>query len=80
MSSDDPLFLDAEDVIEIHATQLEVYGGSAGLRDRGLLESAVAQPQASFGGAFAHDGLFEMAAAYLYARRYPPERELHCDG
>lgn len=41
-----------------------MYGGSAGLRDRGLLES-VAQPQASFGGAFAHDGLFEMAAAYL---------------
>ncbi|HVH47858.1 MAG TPA: Fic family protein [Labilithrix sp.] len=66
MSSDDPLFLDAEDVVEIHATQLEVYGGSAGLRDRGLLESAVAQPQASFGGAFAHDGLFEMAAAYLF--------------
>gem|GEM_PF-3064669 len=37
------------------------YGGSSGLRDRGLLESAVAQPQSSFGGAFAHDGLFAMA-------------------
>jgi death-on-curing protein len=73
VSSDDPLFLDVEDVIEIHATQLEVFGGSAGLRDRGLLESAVAQPQASFGGAFAHDGLFEMAAAYLFhiVRNHP---------
>ncbi len=66
MSSDEPEFLDVEDVIEIHATQLEVYGGSAGLRDRGLLESAVAQPQASFGGEFAHGGLFAMAAAYLF--------------
>ncbi|HEX7843754.1 MAG TPA: type II toxin-antitoxin system death-on-curing family toxin [Kofleriaceae bacterium] len=66
MSLDEPLFLDVEDVIEIHATQLDVYGGSAGLRDRGLLESAVAQPQASFGGALVHDGLFAMAAAYLF--------------
>jgi death on curing protein len=66
MSLDEPLFLDVEDVIEIHATQLEVYGGSPGLRDRGLLESAVAQPQASFGGEFAHRGLFAMATAYLF--------------
>ena len=66
MSSDEPEFLDVEDVIEIHAAQLEVYGGSAGLRDRGLLESAVAQPRSSFGGQFAHGGLFSMAAAYLF--------------
>jgi death-on-curing protein len=66
VKSEDPLFLDVEDVIELHATQLEVYGGSDGLRDRGLLESAVAQPQASFGGEFAHEGLFAMAAAYLF--------------
>lgn len=44
----------------------ETYGGSAGLRDRGLLESALAQPQASFGGQLVHDGLFAMAAAYLF--------------
>lgn len=66
MSSDEPLFLDVEDVIELHGTQLEIFGGSPGLRDRGLLESAVAQPQTSFGGEFAHDGLFAMAAAYLF--------------
>ncbi len=66
MSSDEPLFLDTEDVIELHATQLEIYGGSPGLRDRGLLESAVAQPQTSFAGEIAHDGLFAMAAAYLF--------------
>lgn len=46
MSSDEPLFLEVDDVLEIHATQLDVYGGGAGLRDQGLLESAVAQPRA----------------------------------
>lgn len=66
MSSDEPQFLDVDDVLEIHATQLEVYGGGDGLRDCGLLESAVAQPQASFGGELAHEGLFAMAAAYLF--------------
>lgn len=64
MSLDEPLFLEVDDVLEIHADQLEVYGGGAGLRDRGLLESAVAQPRASFGGELAHEGLFAMAAAY----------------
>jgi death-on-curing protein len=63
---EEPLFLDVEDVLALHADQLEVYGGSPGLRDRGLLESAVAQPQASFGGEFANEGLFAMAAAYLF--------------
>jgi len=73
VSTDDPSFLEVDDVLEIHATQLEVYGGSPGLRDRGLLESAVAQPQSSFGGEFVHDGLFEMAAAYLFhiVRNHP---------
>lgn len=66
MNSEDLEFLDVDDVLEIHARQLEVYGGSDGLRDRGLLESAVAQPQMSFGGELVHDGLFAMAGAYLY--------------
>ena len=66
MSANDPLFLDVDDVLEIHAAQLEVYGGGAGLRDRGLLESAVAQPQSSFDGELVHEGLFAMAAAYLF--------------
>lgn len=66
MSTEEPLFLDVDDVLELHATQLEVYGGLVGLRDRGLLESAVAQPQVSFGGVLAHEGLFAMAAAYLF--------------
>jgi death-on-curing protein len=63
---EDIVFLDVDEVIELHASQLELFGGGAGLRDQGLLESAVAQPQASFGGHLAHDGLFAMAAAYLF--------------
>ncbi len=61
-----PQFLIVEDVLEIHEMQLERYGGGDGLRDQGLLESAVAQPQATFGGEFVHDGLLSMAAAYLF--------------
>ncbi len=59
-------FLDIEDVLEIHAGQIASYGGSVGLRDRGLLESALAMPQASFGGELLHCDIFEMAAAYLF--------------
>jgi death-on-curing protein len=59
-------FLTVEVVLALHQRQLDRYGGGAGLRDRGLLESAIAQPQASFGGTFVHDGLFAMAAAYLF--------------
>ena len=60
------VFLTPEVVLALHARQLERYGGGAGLRDRGLLDSAVAQPQASFGGVSAHEGLFAMAAEYLF--------------
>ena len=61
-----PEFLTVADVLAIHAGQLELYGGESGVRDPGLLESAIAQPQASFGGEFLHVDLFEMAAAYLF--------------
>jgi death-on-curing protein len=62
-----------DDVVAIHARQLEVFGGARGIRDPWLLESAVAQPQSSFGGEFFHDGLYAMAAAYLFhlVRNHP---------
>ncbi len=59
-------FLTLEEVLEIHASQLERFGGGSGVRSQGLLESAVAQPEASFGGEHLHRDVFEMAAAYLY--------------
>lgn len=60
----EPEFLTVEDVLLIHDEQLDAYGGIAGIRDKGLLESAVMMPQVSFGGEYLHNGLFEMAAAY----------------
>jgi len=66
MSRDELVFLDVEDVVRIHGLQRAHIGGGAGLRDRALLESAVAQPQAGFGGTFAHEGLYAMGAAYLF--------------
>ena len=59
-------FLSLDDVLGIHAHQLHTYGGEWGLRDRGLLISALAQPSARFGGTYLHAGPPEMAAAYLY--------------
>ena len=69
----EPRFLLLEEVLGIHAHQIEMYGGSFGVRDAGLLQSAVAAPQAAFAGEFLHGSLFEMAAAYLFhlARNHP---------
>jgi len=61
-----PEFLDLEDALEMHAMQLALFGGLEGLRDLGLLESALAQPAAVFNNEFLHTDLFEMAAAYLF--------------
>jgi death-on-curing protein len=62
----DALFLTLAEVVEIHADQIHRYGGQAGVRDLGLLESALAQPEASFGGEWLHADHYEMAAAYSY--------------
>ena len=64
--SDTPIFLSLEEVVVLHDMQLEHFGGLAGMRDLGLLESALAMPQAGFGEHYVHTDLFEMAAAYLF--------------
>ena len=66
MIVEDPVFLTLAEVIEIHRDQIERYGGDPGLRDIGLLQSAMAMPAAGFGGRFLHTDIFEMAAAYLF--------------
>jgi death-on-curing protein len=62
----DPLFLTLDEVVEIHQQQIDIYGGSAGLRDPAGLQSAVATPQVTFGGEFLHPSIPAMAAAYLF--------------
>ena len=61
-----PTFLTLGEVLEIHRDQIGRYGGAAGIRDLGLLQSALSQPRATFGGEFLHGDLAEMAAAYLF--------------
>ena len=63
---DNPHILEFDHVVRIHLSVIERYGGSHGVRDTGLLQSAIAMPQASFGDQRLHGDLFEMAAAYLY--------------
>jgi death-on-curing protein len=53
-------------VLAIHAEVLAAHGGSAGLRDRALLESAVAAPQATMMGMPMFSDPLEIAAAYLF--------------
>jgi antitoxin component of MazEF toxin-antitoxin module len=59
-------FLTLDEVLAIHADQIERYGGALGIRDRGLLESALAMPEAAFSGTELHPTLHEKAAAYLF--------------
>ncbi len=69
----DPVFLTLDEALAIHADQMRRYGGAPGVRDLGLLRSALAMPAATFGGEFLHTTLPEMAAAYLFhiARNHP---------
>ncbi|MBE9031714.1 type II toxin-antitoxin system death-on-curing family toxin [filamentous cyanobacterium LEGE 11480] len=68
-----PRFLTLEDILRLHTRQIERFGGSSDVRDMGLLESAIAQPAASFSGELLHPTLPAQAAAYLYhiAKNHP---------
>lgn len=59
-------FLSVESVLLVHRRVIEEFGGDPGLRDRGLLESAVAMPHSSFAGEYLHSGMAEIAAAYHF--------------
>lgn len=56
-------FLSVDQVVELHRVSIDRYGGSHGLKDPGLLESAVLAPQQTFGGEFLYPDLESMAAA-----------------
>ena len=59
----EPIWLDVDEVIDMHAEQLAIFGGPEGIRDRGLLESAVLRPVNQW-----HYGQTDMAAlAAAYA-------------
>ncbi len=60
------LFLNVENILQIHTNTILNEGGAGGVRDLGLLESAVAMPQTQYDGILLHPDLASMAAAYLF--------------
>lgn len=67
----EPEWLGLEIVLDVHAEQLALFGGSDGVRDLGLLESALARPVNKFG--YGESDLAALAAAYAFglARNHP---------
>ena len=67
----EPIWLTNDLVIDFHSEQLALFGGPAGLRDQGLLESALGRPQGKF--TYESADLAALAAAYAFgiARNHP---------
>ena len=67
----EPEWLDIDIVIDIHAEQLALFGGADGVRDRGLIESALGRPRHKF--AYGESDLAALAAAYAFgiAKNHP---------
>lgn len=60
------MFLSVEEVIQIHDDLVSAYGGLHGIRDMGLLISAIEMPKAMMFGEYLHESIFDKAAAYLF--------------
>jgi death-on-curing protein len=60
------IFMPKNVIIYFHEQLILNYGGSHGLRDENLLDSALEQPKATFGEKYLHDSIMKMAAAYGY--------------
>jgi death-on-curing protein len=58
-------YLTVAEVLLLHARLIQCTGGSGGVRDVGLLESALARPQAAFGGEDLYPDLWSKAAALM---------------
>jgi death-on-curing protein len=67
----EPIWLDVEIMIDLHAEQLALFGGPDGIRDHGLLESALGRPINKF--SYGENDLAALAAAYGFgiARNHP---------
>ncbi|HVV40480.1 MAG TPA: type II toxin-antitoxin system death-on-curing family toxin [Nitrobacter sp.] len=67
----EPIWLDVREVIDMHAEQLEMFGGPEGIRDQGMLESAIARPLNRWH--YGASDLAALAAAYAFglAKNHP---------
>ena len=61
---DEPIFLTLEQVLRLHERGLERHGGQAGIREPGLVESALASAKNTYW--YANGNLFDIAAAYAF--------------
>lgn len=61
------IFLTLDEVLAIHHEEVEKFGGSHGIRDLGLLDSALQRPQSSFMGEDLYPTLFRKAAALIHS-------------
>lgn len=61
-----PRFLRVEEILILHSIAIEDQGGNASIRDRGLLESALAARGQQFSGQYLHEDIPAMAAAYAF--------------
>lgn len=59
-------YVSLEEALAIHALSIQRYGGIEGIRDEGLLESALAQPLQTFDGVELYPSLAEKAARYAF--------------
>jgi death-on-curing protein len=60
-------YLSIDQVLDLHRRQIREFGGASGIRDRGALESAVARPQATFGGEDLYPDVVAKAAALMHS-------------
>ena len=67
----EPVWLDTAIVLDVHAEQLAIFGGADGIRDLGMLESALGRPLNKY--SYGENDLAALAAAYCYgiARNHP---------
>lgn len=65
-STNRPVFLTLKEVMDIHEEMVRRYGGKRGIRDSALLESVLTMPRTGIVGQYLHEGVYEMASAYLF--------------
>lgn len=67
----EPIWLTVEDIVALHGEQLALFGGPEGLRDQGLLESALSRPINRWN--YGESDLAKLAAAYAFgiAKNHP---------
>lgn len=66
------IFPTVAQVLYIHDQMIKRFGGAFGVRDIGLVESALARPKATFGSQYLYESIFDKAAALLVTSKKPP--------